>query len=64
MVVSQPPTWPVDPLDINISAVNVLASDLRIWAAESDCFSSYPKYSDTWASAQAFSKWTQGIHPH
>lgn len=58
MAVSQASTWPIPLLDINISAVDFLVSDARIWTTESDCFSSYPKCSDNLTSDQAVSKWT------
>lgn len=64
MAVSQAPAWPGAPLDINISAVDFLVSNARIWATESDHFSSYPICSDTLASEQAVSTWTQGSHLH
>lgn len=49
MAVSQPPDWLIAPLDINISSVNLLVSDIRIWAIGLDHFSSYPKCPDTLA---------------
>lgn len=48
----------------NTSAVDFLVSDARIWATESDYFSSYPKCSDTSTSEHAVSKQTQDTHPH